>query len=178
MRKDSLWAQCPLCKKYILPRLSVKIGTKVNSKDKKEENDKETSFILHSPYELKLNLKETINKDESEFFEVEKFKSKFPSLFWSCVWYFKINKIDYDIMLPYESNIFKTINKVNTLKNSDISNNIENKNSFNSRRITTYSNTTKRNKSISEFLNASEKSNINKDNEAWKRSTMKDKKYS
>ena len=48
-------------------------------------------------------------------------------------------------MLPYESNIFKTINKVNTLKNSDISNNIENKNSFNSRRITTYSNTTKTN---------------------------------
>ena len=176
MKKDSLWAQCPLCKKYILPRLTVKIGSKVssNSKDVKEENEKETSFILHSPYELKLNLKETINKDECDFFQVEKFKSKFPSLFWSCIWYFKINKIDYNIMLPYESNIFKTINKNKKPKDNKINAN-ENKNNINPRRATTYSNSAKRYNSISEFLNNAEKTNNN--NEPWKRSTMKDKKY-
>ena len=32
----------------------------------------------------------------------------FPSLFWSCIWYFKLNKIDYEFMLPYETNIFKS----------------------------------------------------------------------
>ena len=104
MKKDTLWAQCPLCNKYILPRLTVILGNEVNLN---EESSKTTTFILHSPYELKVNLKETIGKDGCQYLEVEKFKMKYPSLFWSCIWYFTLLKIDYDIMLPYESNIFR-----------------------------------------------------------------------
>ena len=103
MKKDTLWAQCPLCNKYILPRLTVKLGNDIGLV---EESSKTTKFILHSPYELKVNLKESIDKKGSQFLEVEKFKMEYPSLFWSCIWYFRLLKIDYDIMLPYESNIF------------------------------------------------------------------------
>ena len=39
----------------------------------------------------------------------------YPSLFWSLIWYFKLNKIDYEFMLPYETNIFKS--KSNNLYN-------------------------------------------------------------
>ena len=107
MKKDSLWAKCPLCNKYILPQVSVQLGTSMNLKSD-DENVKITRFVLHSPYELKVKLKETIGKDGCQFLEVEKFKMNYPSLFWSCIWYFKLNKIDYEIMLPYEANIFKS----------------------------------------------------------------------
>ena len=120
MKKDSLWAKCPLCNKYILPQVSVQLGTSMNLKSD-DENVKITRFVLHSPYELKVKLKETIGKDGCQFLEVEKFKMNYPSLFWSCIWYFKLNKIDYEIMLPYEANIFKS--KASSLNNF-INNNI------------------------------------------------------
>ena len=113
MKKDSLWAKCPSCNKYILPQFSVKLGNNLNIE--KEDCVKVTRFVLHSPYELKVKLKETIDKDGCQFLEVEKFKMKYPSLFWSCIWYFKINKIDFEIMLPYETNIFKS--KINNSNN-------------------------------------------------------------
>ena len=113
MKKDSLWAKCPSCNKYILPQFSVKLGNNLNIE--KENCVKVTRFVLHSPYELKVKLKETIDKDGCQFLEVEKFKMKYPSLFWSCIWYFKINKIDFEIMLPYETNIFKS--KINNSNN-------------------------------------------------------------
>jgi len=109
MKKETLWAQCKLCNKYILPQLTVQLGNDINS-GHTEESSKITKFILHSPYELKLNLKETIDKDGTQFLEVEKFKMKYPSLFWSCIWYFRLYKLDIDIMLPYESSLFQ-INK-------------------------------------------------------------------
>ena len=117
MKKDSLWAECPSCHKSILPRLTVILGNDINL-GKNEENIKVTKFILHSPYELKVNLKETIDKNGCQLFDVEKFKMAYPSLFWSCIWYFRLNKIDFEIMLPYESNIFNNkninINKFNS----------------------------------------------------------------
>ena len=114
MKKDSFWAQCPLCNKYILPHLTVKLGNDVNY-SQNDKGVKSTRFILHSPYELKVNLKETINKNGYQYLDVENFKTKYPSLFWSCIWYFRLNKIDYDIILPYESNIFQS--KINNSNN-------------------------------------------------------------
>ena len=120
MRKDSLWAKCPSCNKYILPQFSVKLGNDMNLENN-EDSVKITRFVLHSPYELKVKLKETICKDGCQFLEIEKFKMNYPSLFWSCIWYFKMNKIDYEIMLPYESNIFKAkANNINNFININI----------------------------------------------------------
>ena len=36
MKKDSLWAKCPLCNKYILPQVSVQLGTSMNLKSDDE----------------------------------------------------------------------------------------------------------------------------------------------
>ena len=129
MKKDALWAKCPLCNKYILPQFSVTLGSNVNLKSD-DESVKLTRFPLHSPYELKVKLKETIDKDGCQFLEVEKFKMKYPSLFWSCIWFFKLNKIDYEIMLPYEANIFKSKgnNTNNFINNNIYSKIIKNKN--------------------------------------------------
>ena len=120
MRKDSLWAKCPSCNNYILPQFSVKLGYDMNLANA-DDCVKVTKFVLHSPYELKVKLKETIDKDGCQFLEVEKFKMKYPSLFWSCIWFFKLNKIDYEIMLPYEANIFKSkSNNINNFINNNI----------------------------------------------------------
>ena len=62
MRKDALWAKCPLCNKYILPQFSVKLGNNVNLING-DDCVKVTRFVLHSPYELKVKIKETIDKD-------------------------------------------------------------------------------------------------------------------
>lgn len=103
-KKEIFWAKCPFCGKDIIPKLRVSLGYKLLNKNKDNEfnTDKSTIFVLHSPYELKNNIKNIINKDGLNLFHLEDFKEKYPSLFWSCVWYFKINKIDLDIILPYE----------------------------------------------------------------------------
>ena len=104
--KDIFWAKCPFCGKDIIPKLRVSLGYKILNKNKDSgfNTDKSTIFILHSPYELKNNIRNIINKDGLKLFHLEDFKDKYPSLFWSCVWYFKLSKIDLDIILPYEYN--------------------------------------------------------------------------
>ena len=102
--KDIFWAKCPFCGKDIIPKLRVSLGYKILNKNKDSgfNTDKSTIFILHSPYELKNNIRNIIYKDGLKLFHLEDFKDKYPSLFWSCVWYFKLSKIDLDIILPYE----------------------------------------------------------------------------
>ena len=116
MVKEIFWAKCPLCGKYIIPKIDVLLGNEINvmknDYDESINSSKFTKFVLHSPYELKNNIKNIINKEGFSIFLLENIKEKYPSLFWSCVWYFKINKIDLDIILPYEwTNIQKWNNK-------------------------------------------------------------------
>ena len=123
MKKELFWTKCPSCGKNIIPKIGVILGSemiKINENDNKEYNNnndintsKYSQFVLHSPYELKNNIKNIINKDGFKIFHLEHFKEKYPSLFWSCVWYFKINKIDLDIILPYEWNTLQDFNKNN-----------------------------------------------------------------
>ena len=107
-KKDFFWARCPNCSKYIIPKLGVMLGTEIlnreNSQDLYNEyySSSYTRFILHSPYELKINLKKIKKKEGFKKFHIELFKEEYPSLFWSCVWYFKLYKINLDIILPYE----------------------------------------------------------------------------
>ena len=103
-KKEIFWAKCPFCGKEIIPKLRVNLGYEILNKntDSGFNTHKNTIFVLHSPYELKNNIKNIIMKDGLKLFHLEDFKEKYPSLFWSCVWYFKISKIDLDIILPYE----------------------------------------------------------------------------
>ena len=106
--KELLWAKCPKCKKNILPKIKVRIGSEINNIKKKNNDIINTSkyidFVLHSPYELKNNIKNIIEEDGLKKFHLENFKDNYPSLFWSCVWYFKLNNIDLDIILPFDKN--------------------------------------------------------------------------
>ena len=106
VKKEMFWAQCPFCEKDIIPKLGVILGSEIVNKNNNNDynTSKYTKFILHSPYELKNNIRNIINKDGFKLFHLEYFKENYPSLFWSCVWYFKINRIDLDIILPYENN--------------------------------------------------------------------------
>ena len=125
MNKEIFWTKCPFCEKNIIPKIGVILGDEIMKKQDNNKGNintsKYTQFILHSPYELKNNIKNIISKDKFTIFHSEFFKEKYPSLFWSCVWYFKINKIDLDIILPYEWN---TTQDWNNLQKS-LPNNIE-----------------------------------------------------
>ena len=106
MKKDLCWAKCPYCN-YIKPEISLNFGQSISSKESNVSSSKMEKFTLCSPYELKNSLKEIIDKEKFHLLDVDKFKMKFPNLFWSCLWYFNLYNLDYNIILPYEVNIFK-----------------------------------------------------------------------
>ena len=124
-RKDVLWAKCPLCENFILPKMSVNLGSFISN----IPCFKKVDFTLNSPYNLKNALKDII--DKQKLLNVDTFKSNFPNEFWSCIWYFSLYNLDYDIILPYEINIFKSKRKFSlgtnlNYINSTISQNIKN----------------------------------------------------
>ena len=105
IKKDIFWATCPYCKKEILPQMDVSLGNNLYL-----NTNKITRFTLLSIHEIKNIIKDIINKDEMKMFHVINFKENYTNLFWSCVWYFKINKMDLDIILPYEHNVIQKLN--------------------------------------------------------------------
>ena len=106
MKKDLYWAKCPFCN-YIKPQITVNFGNSISSKYSYFPCSKVETFTLCSPYELKNSLKDIIEKEKFHLLDIDKFKMKFPNLFWSCIWYFHLYNLDYNIILPYEVNIFK-----------------------------------------------------------------------
>ena len=107
MKKEILWAKCPFCN-YIKPEVTVNFGNSISSKYSTFNCSKVETFTLYSPYELKNSLKDVIEKEKFHLLDIDKFKMKFPNLFWSCIWYFHLYNLDFNIMLPYEVNIFKS----------------------------------------------------------------------
>ena len=57
MNKEIFWTICPLCGKYIIPKIDVVLGSEINVNHKKDESNTEnnmsttvsTKFVLHSP---------------------------------------------------------------------------------------------------------------------------------
>ena len=119
MKKEMFWIKCPFCGKDIIPKINVVLGNEINNLNENNidnnniNTSKYTTFVLHSPYELKNNIKNIIKKDGFKIFNLEIFKAKYPSLFWSCVWYFKMIKINIDIILPYE---YKSVQDMDIIK--------------------------------------------------------------
>ena len=106
MKKEIFWAKCPYCN-YIKPEITVNFGNSISSKYSSLPCSKFENFTLYSPYELKNSLKDAIDKEKFHLLDIDKFKVNFPNLFWSCIWYFQLYNLDYNIILPYEVNIFK-----------------------------------------------------------------------
>ena len=145
MARDLIWAKCPKCNEYLLPKLTVQFGKEVNINGTlKYGTSKYDCVVLFSPLSLKENYNNSLLKDYGIKLDVEELLEKYSTTFWNTLWYFKLNNLDYDFMLPYEHNmdeilfnlnqeittteLYKLNQKLNQNINKDNIDNKENKN--------------------------------------------------
>ena len=116
--KEILWAKCPYDNSYFLPELIVRFGNEMN----KNSNLKISTSILdnialYSPYTLYYTMLNSIIKDNK--LDINNFKCNFNPIFWNLIWYFSVEKLPFDFILPYENEIcfygneFKNISQGN-----------------------------------------------------------------
>ena len=103
VKNDILWVHCK-CGEYNLPKIKVKFGDEL-LKNKGYKTSEVYEIVIHSPYNLKINLKNAVIKNYGTQLIVTEFKSKFMPLFWNFIWYCKILDLDYYILLPYRNKI-------------------------------------------------------------------------
>ena len=100
IRNDILWVKCKNCGEYNLPKITVKFGLDfITTKNKAED------FVLHSPYNLKINIKNAVVTHYGMDINISNFKSQFQALFWNFIWYCAVHNLDYNILLPYSKNV-------------------------------------------------------------------------
>ena len=110
MGRELMWAKCPRCNEKVLPKISFQFGKEINkSGDMRINICYYDSCILYSPFTLKNNYKSTILKKYHIKVEVETLMRNNKDIFWNSLWYFKLNKLEYDFMLPYEENMQEDI---------------------------------------------------------------------
>ena len=128
LNKEYLWVKCPFCKHYVLPKIDVKLGNEINMNfDYLDSTSTLDSIVLYSPYILKLNIVKAVNNEMNKQLDVNEFRIKFTALFWNCVWYFNLMKLDYSLFLPYSDNIIgfnKNIKKNNIINENNLSNKV------------------------------------------------------
>ena len=107
VRNDILWVPCSKCKEFTLPKITVKFGLNFLTKSSSIEE-----YVLHSPYNLKTNIKQAFNtqlrnENQNEKFKlkISNFKAQFQPLFWDFIWYCIIHDLDYNILLPYSKTL-------------------------------------------------------------------------
>ena len=116
MGRELQWTKCPRCNEKILPKLSFQFGKDLNkSGDMRINTCYYDSAILYSPFTLKNNYKSTILKNYNIKLDVESLMKNYKDIFWNSLWYFKLNNLEYDFMLPYEQSCFETIIPNNNL---------------------------------------------------------------
>ena len=108
IKNDVLWVPC-VNGHYNLPKLKINFGNEFFPLNIMKHPNNSTSIIndvvLHSPYNLKINIKNAMKNKYGTKLEVNKFKSDFSPLFWNFVWYCYVNGLDYSIILPYTDKI-------------------------------------------------------------------------
>ena len=98
---EIVWAKCPFCGFAYLPKLKVIFGDEINKNNKLIQSTSIVDeVILYSPKTLKMNF-----FDNSDI-DIDKLKLNYNPIFWNLIWYFKINGLPFDFILPYEQNIF------------------------------------------------------------------------
>ena len=110
IRNDTLWVKCSVCEEFILPQIKVKFGLDFINDQSQSTSIKE--YVLHSPYNLKINIKQACNtqfryldKNEKMKLKISNFKAEFQPLFWDFIWYCIIHNLDYNILLPYSKTL-------------------------------------------------------------------------
>ena len=104
MGREVLWAKCPRCNDYILPKLTIKLGKEINKSGYMRINTcTYESVVLYSPFTLKNNYKSSVLKNYNVKLDVNEYMKNYKEIFWDSLWYFKMNNLEYDFMLPYEN---------------------------------------------------------------------------
>ena len=103
IKKDILWVPC-ICGEYNLPKIKVQFGIELlrGNVNKTSSIDE---IVLHSPHNLKINIKNAVMNNYGTHLQVAEFKSQFKPLFWNFIWYCKIHKLDFEILMPYAKDI-------------------------------------------------------------------------
>ena len=108
IKNDVLWAPCKNGH-YNLPKLKTSFGKEFFPFNCLKYPDHSTStindIVLHSPYNLKINIKNAMKNKYGTKLDVNKFKTDFNPLFWNFVWYCKVQELDFSILLPYDERI-------------------------------------------------------------------------
>jgi hypothetical protein len=107
IKNDILWAPC-INGHYNLPKIKVNFGLELFpliSNDNNTTTSIKNEIVLHSPYNLKINIKNAVNSQYGTKLKVNEFKSNFSPLFWNVIWYFSILNLNYEMILPYSKKI-------------------------------------------------------------------------
>ena len=108
IKNDVLWAPCKNGH-YNLPKLKTSFGKEFFPLNCLKYPEHSTStindIVLHSPYNLKINIKNAMKNKYGTKLDVNKFKTDFNPLFWNFVWYCKVQELDFSILLPYDDRI-------------------------------------------------------------------------
>ena len=131
MNREIMWVQCPNCKEYCLTKIWIQFGKEINKNGKMKYNTcKYDSVVLFSPYSLKMNYK-TLLKDFGIKLDVDELMFKYSNIFWNSLWYFKLNDLEYDFMLPYEKEFDEEIfnDNIEVITNEVYKRSLEKKNS-------------------------------------------------
>ena len=108
IKNDVLWAPCSKGH-YNLPKIKINFGDELFPLNTLKHPNNSTSslidIVLHSPYNLKINIKNAMKNKYGTKLDVNKFKSDYCALFWNFVWYCHVNELDYSILLPYVDQI-------------------------------------------------------------------------
>ena len=89
---------CNKCKKFNEPKINVVSG-----------NDK-IEFTIFSPIKL-LNIVREIAVEYGEKIDLDELREKYNSFYWSCILYFYLNGINYEILLIYKTKEMKSNKK-------------------------------------------------------------------
>ena len=103
IRNDIIWVKCKKCGEYNLPKITVKFGLDFVPAQSKSNSIED--FVLHSPYNLKINIKNAVVSRYGMDINISNFKSQFQAIFWNFIWYCVIHNLDYNILLPYSKTL-------------------------------------------------------------------------
>ena len=105
VKNDILWIKCK-CGEYLLPKITVNFGLDL-LKNKSFQTYSNDEIVLHSPYNLKINIKNAVMTHYGTNIDMPNFKTQFKPLFWNFIWYCTIHNLDYSILLPYLKDLEK-----------------------------------------------------------------------
>jgi hypothetical protein len=112
MGRDLRWVKCEdsNCGLNFLPKLTLEIGKEINKNGCMTINTCNLDSVpLYTPYTLKNNYKTTVLKKYNIKLDLEDYIKNYKEIFWDSLWYFKLNNLEYDFMLPYEENFHEEI---------------------------------------------------------------------